>query len=88
MPNSSFEKWKQEITITYLPCSKIQFGVANLVHFRRDIKLLQNRNWDAQWILRCVGLRKKKPIPKYMQEHKSTHFQDNLKTGGGFSTTF
>jgi hypothetical protein len=26
----------------YLPCSKIQFCVANLVHFKRDIKILQN----------------------------------------------
>lgn len=57
----------------YLPCSKIQFCVANSIHFRWDIKFLQNRNWGAQWILRYICLRKQKSIPRHNKELKSTH---------------
>lgn len=82
---SKIHPYKENLDI-YLPCSKIQFCVANLVHFRRDIKFLQNCDCGGQRILRYISLRKQNPVPKYIKELKSTHHSRyNQETTGNFS---
>jgi hypothetical protein len=51
--------------VLYLSCMEKQFPVANLIHFRGDIQLLQYSNWNTKWILRCNGTQEKKSISAY-----------------------